>query len=154
MDIRQLTCSAQRKFTVSIVKTENILDFKGWWTKFYKRDVISVNTKSRQILRNQKLHFLISHFMEFGYTTHQIGCVICHSFIQNMERVNTFELRNNRSVIPALPEKKAYNGPIPINIKKIEDLRRTLQYIPHTYKDYFVNNVENMSNKIANNDIE
>lgn len=153
-EICQLICSAHRKFTVSMVKTDDILDFKGWWTKFYKRDAISVETQSRQVPRNQKQHFLVSHFMEFEYTTDQKGCVVCRPFIQNMGRVNTFDLRRNRSVIPTLPVEKAYNGPVPINIKKIEDLRRTLQYIPHTHKDYFVNIVENWPNTSTNNDNE
>lgn len=152
MEICQFICNAHRKFTVSMVKTEDILDFKGWWTKFYKKDAISIETQSHQVPRSQKQHFLVSHFLEFEYSADQKGCVVTRPFIQNCGRVNTFDLRRNRSAIPVLPVEKAYNGPIPINAKKIEDLRRTLQYIPHAHMQYFVNIVENWPKKNENND--
>lgn len=152
MEICQLICSAHKKFTVSMVKTEDILDFKSWWTKYYKKNSISIETQSRQVPRNEKQHFLVSHFLEFEYSSAQKGCVITRPFIQSIGRVNTFDLRKNRSVIPEMPVEKAYNSPLPINIKKIDDLRRTLQYIPYTHKDFFMNIVENWPNTNDIND--
>lgn len=142
-EVCEFICNAHKKFTVSMVNIDDILDFKNWWGKFYKKDAISLESQSRSIPRSDKQHFLVSNFMEFEYSSNMKGMVITRPFIGNGVRTNTFDLRKNKTQTVTLPTQKAYDGPVPLKINKIEDLKRTMQYILPEHKAYYENIIEN-----------
>lgn len=142
-EVRDMICNAHGKFTVSMVENDDILNFKNWWGKFYERDAISLESQTRNVPRSAKQHFLVSNFMEFEYSSQMKGCVITRPFIGNIVQTNTFDLNKNKTQTLTLPTERAYDGPVPIKINKIQDLKRTLQYIPAEHKGYYADIVEN-----------
>lgn len=71
------------------------------------------------------------------------GMVITRPFIGNVVRTNIFHLRKNKTQTVTLPTQKAYDGPVLLKINKIEDLKRTIQYILPEHKAYYENIIEN-----------
>ncbi|KAK9880842.1 hypothetical protein WA026_013168 [Henosepilachna vigintioctopunctata] len=125
-----------------MVDINDILDFKNCWGKFYKRDTISLQSESGSIPRSDKQLFLVSN-MEFEYSSNMKSLVVTRPSIGNLERTSTFDSRNNKTQTVTLSIQNAYDGPIPQRINKIEDLKRTMQYIPAEHKAYYANIIEN-----------
>ncbi|KAL0803216.1 hypothetical protein ABMA28_017317 [Loxostege sticticalis] len=103
-----------------MTKNEDVLAFTKWWPHYYKKKVIS---------EDEKQSFNVSEFRQFDYTLECIGAVKAHPFIDSPV-FHTFKLAKDASV-PILPTEKAYpSGKIPINNKKIEDLKKIEKYLP------------------------
>ncbi|KAJ8888386.1 hypothetical protein PR048_007876 [Dryococelus australis] len=68
------------KFTVQMVESKDILNFKDWWSKFYKRNV----SYARSVPRDQLQHFNVSAFMEFVYSSDYIGRVQARPLIDGL----------------------------------------------------------------------
>ncbi|KAK9889437.1 hypothetical protein WA026_004706 [Henosepilachna vigintioctopunctata] len=126
-----------------MVDTNGILDFKNWWGKIYERDAISLESQSSSIPRSVKQHFLMSNFMEFENFPKMKGVVVTRPFIGNVVENNTLDLRKNKTQTVTLPTQNAYDGPVPLKINKIEDLKRTIQYISAEHKTYYENIIKN-----------
>ena len=120
--------SKKMNFEVKIAKTEEVLHFKEWWPQFYRKNAISVETQGRATHRNNKQHFHVTQFMQFCYSHETVGVVKVRSFIDGAEE-HTFQL-TEPSVIPPSPMSQAYQDNIPINEKKMHDLRRFLPFLP------------------------
>ncbi|PSN53375.1 hypothetical protein C0J52_03822 [Blattella germanica] len=120
--------SKKMNFEVKIAKTEEVLNFKEWWPQFYRKNAISVETQGRATHRNNKQHFHVTQFMQFCYSHETVGVVKVRSFIDGAEE-HTFQL-TEPSVIPPSPMSQAYQDNIPINEKKMHDLRRFLPFLP------------------------
>jgi hypothetical protein len=142
-EISEIICNSNKFFSVSMVQTDQILNFKNWWTIFYKRNAVSTETQSNQVARSQKQQFLISQFMEFEFSSDMRGCTKTRPFIGCTIQENTFDLKKSRLQTPSLPTEKAYTNLLPINIKKIEDLKKVIQYIPKDYLSFYINITEN-----------
>lgn len=46
-----ISSSSKRAFTVHMVHKEDILDFKSWWPSHYKKNVLSVESRGRNVPR-------------------------------------------------------------------------------------------------------
>lgn len=120
-DYEDLIKSARKNspFTVTQIKSPDIIDFKNWWSSNYKKTCTSFRENNAKTET-----FAISNYRQFsydGYVTTYIGGFI--SF--------TFKLLKQNKENPVLPTDKRYsfNQPVPINKKKVDDIKKVMQYI-------------------------
>lgn len=126
-----ISSSSKDAFTVHMVKTEEILDFKSWWPAHYKKNVVSVESQGRKIPREKKQHFSISEFMEFSYSKEFPGVVKARNFIGGLLE-HTFRLAE-ANLIPNMPSKLAFPSQVPmISDKKMADLKKFERFLPHS----------------------
>lgn len=107
-------------FGVTSITYQSILDFKSWWSQYYKSTSQSVNKKN-------PVKFMITQYKQFTYQSDTPGYVTVHQYIDGLV-TETFKLQKP-NVNPTFPTKQAYKEPVPINSKKIADLKKVLQYI-------------------------
>lgn len=132
-----ITSSKQGKFMVKEVQTEEILNFKDWWPRLYKKSCISEETRSRAVPKNEKFQFGISSLMHFSYDNNLPGTVLASHFIDSLIK-HTFRLAHDSNDIPALPTSLAYpEGKVPIKKTKIQDISKLKPYIPQEYDEFY-----------------
>lgn len=54
------TSESLRKCTIIEVKNKDISNFKNWWSRIYKMNTISLETKTRNKLQNEKPNYPLS----------------------------------------------------------------------------------------------
>lgn len=99
------------------------MDFKNWWPSSYK--------KTCSAIRSQRVgpeNFSISKYRQFLYDSDIPGYVTTWEYIDGLVSF-TFKLLKQNKISPALPSIKAYKEPPPINKKKIDDIKKVMQYI-------------------------
>lgn len=122
------------KFTVNEVKATDVLDFKGWWKRFYKKTTISEETKNQP--REERVQFGISALFHFVYDANLRG------YIKGFPRINglvshTFFMALCSGPI-ALADEKAYpDGNVPIKTTKKKDLAKIIDYIPSEHLPFY-----------------
>lgn len=151
-----LESSNESKFSVNFVKTEDVLDFKNWWPLYYKKTAESEESKilnhnkklcNKRLMKSKKCStsqsyrkldhemFKISTYHEFQFDSENPGVVTACEFIDGFtSRRYTFGHAKRSKVNP--PTNKAYNSRIPILASKMDDLKKTLQYIPDSNKEF------------------
>lgn len=112
-------------FTVHQVQSSDIINFKNWWPVSYKKTCTSVRA-NRSNTRTET--FTISNYRQFLYDSNTPGYVITWEYIDGLSSF-TFKLLKQNKENPALPTEKVYTTPVPINQKKIDDIKKVMQYI-------------------------
>lgn len=87
------------KFSVKEVETTDILDFKTWWPKLYKKTCIS--EESKKLPRNERVNFNISTFACFKYSSELKGQVQAYQYIDGLVS-HTFILSQPGKTIASL----------------------------------------------------
>ncbi|CAH1114844.1 unnamed protein product [Psylliodes chrysocephalus] len=128
--------SSKSLFSIERVHNENILDFKKWWPKYYKKTVLSIDSYQKKI-KDEKITFQISQYNEFEYDCRKPGIVKVRPFIDGL-MFHEFSLGKPAGVCPDLPSEPAYSGKIPINFKKMDNIKKLVQYVPDD-KVFFYN---------------
>lgn len=118
------------KFRLEKVEAKNIIDFKGWWGDFYKKQCVSKKSSV------PKEKFLISKYCYFNVNKTACGEVTCKTFI-NGTAEQKFVLRKNPKSQMLLPDKKAYKNKLPILSSKMEDIKKIMQYIPEEHHEFW-----------------
>ena len=111
-------CRKKQPFTVKTITYNSVINFKNWWSQYYK--------KTCKSLRKDE-PFSISKYREFKYDSDTPGYLTCFDYIDGFIS-HTFKLLKP-GVTPVLPTNPAYLQPVAINIKKIEDIKKILQYL-------------------------
>lgn len=120
-----ITSSQKNKFQVVIPDCSDIIDYKRWWPRYFKKCVTSVETSGRGVPRLQKVQFKISQFMHF---THVDGVVVARTFIDGL-LCETFRLQSDQQL--HLPSTSAYpDGCLPIKKQTLQDIRKLKEYLP------------------------
>lgn len=84
--VEEIMLSTQKeKFTIVMVPTEIILNFKKWWNLFYKKNSISLETAGRQCKKPDKIHFQVLKFYQFEFCTTIPGCVLARDYIDGLK---------------------------------------------------------------------
>lgn len=122
-------------FTVELLETNFSADFKSWWPKYYKKNVVSIETSARSVPRSQKVLFNVSTFFMFVYDSQNKGVVQAMPTIDSF-LTHHFRLLTNATTIPELPAIEAH-GKCPINDKKIKDIEKLMKYIPENYTLFY-----------------
>lgn len=91
--------------------------------------MLSNESLGKNIPRDQKITFKISNFRHFIHSSDHDGIVITKEYIDGLQE-HSFRLRNSNKDVISLPTRKAYpEGHIPINIKKMQDLKSIYQIL-------------------------
>lgn len=115
------------KFSIVEMKADDFIDYSSWWPKFYKRTCLSDDSYGKTVPRHQKLTFTISKYREMIFSAETPHSVLCNMNIAGLV-MDTFRLRNGVQPFE-LPSQKAYTSVLPINYKKMDDIKKTLVYI-------------------------
>lgn len=123
------------KISVFEVNTEMVTDFKSWWRRFYKKNCLALQSMGKKVPKEKKMHFNMSFFNEFHYDCSNPGTVQTSEYIDGLVKYD-FKLAFGRENT-SLPTHPAYSGKVPINIKKIEDIRKVMKHIPSNYQNFY-----------------
>lgn len=125
-----LSSSAKNKFLVVLAESHDVVDVSKWWPKFFKKMVLSEETRGKQTPKEQKVRLQISKFMHFSHHADFPFMIKARSYIDGIQ-VQTFNVRNPTRDELTMPVELAYpKGFIPINCKKMNDLKKFQEYIP------------------------
>ncbi|KAF5284900.1 hypothetical protein FQA39_LY16855 [Lamprigera yunnana] len=128
--------SSGRNFTVKEVGKQEILNFKTWWSTYYKKTVCSMESKSPN--KAKKVDFTISKFHYFEHDSKTPGIIKASVFI-NSFMLDTFPLHTPKTKIE-LPTERAYaEDQVPILPSKIHYLQNLVTYVPKQYRDFYYN---------------
>ncbi|CAH1100777.1 unnamed protein product [Psylliodes chrysocephalus] len=87
---RILECPQKQKFSIKFPKTEDIIDFKQWWPKYYKKTCLSTESQGRGIRKDLKVLFKINQFMHFTYSSNTPNKVTARDFIEGLSSHTSF----------------------------------------------------------------
>lgn len=130
--------SSACKFTSTLHETNFSIDFKSWWPKFFKKNPLSIESYGKGVPKEEKVTFQVSNYSMFEYKSAKPGIVSARNYIDGIP-IHTFRLTLNDGRIPDLPKDKAYRDqyPVSINIKKLQDVTKLMQYVPEEYKAFY-----------------
>lgn len=116
-------------YSVRKVTSEQILDYKAWWPKLFKKSAKSVDKRSQ---------FCISKYRHLQYSSTTMGSVTASEFIDGI--VSSRFVLQKPQLLDAitLPTEPAYRARIPINEKKINDVKKIITYIPTEKRDFYM----------------
>jgi hypothetical protein len=136
-EYENLICEANEKFEIRRPKTEDIIDVKKWWPNHYKKLVLSVDSYGRGVPKDKKVTFGISKVSHFIFSKTTPGLVTTRESIDCLVSYD-FQLLQRMGTRPTLPSSStpAYAGKLPINEKKISDLKEIEKYIPYSIEEY------------------
>lgn len=134
--------SAKNIFTVKEIETNDIINFKTWWPKYYKLNCISNETKMEKD-RNSKVQFTVSKFHHLVYEEDNVvkASEYINGFIWNTFP-DLLQPRTSTSCLE-LPTEKAYKGPLPIGIVKLDNIKTLLRWVDEEHKEYYHNILRN-----------
>lgn len=131
-----IASSKNKKFTVVEVDSASLIfDFKGWWSTYYKKTAVSLETAKKG--RSERIHFGISDLYHFIYNCESPGVVAAFTVINGLVR-HTFLLRHSTKQSVFLPAVFAYPvGMVPLKSAKIQDIGKALIYVTEEHKDFY-----------------
>ncbi|XP_054287369.1 uncharacterized protein LOC129003147 [Macrosteles quadrilineatus] len=131
-----ISASVQGKFTVDLVDKDDILDFQKWWPNFYKKSTFSEETKTEK--RGKREYFTITSYHEFSFHHSKKGQVVVSDFIGGFPS-KTFNLANqsNQQVEISPPTDILYKEKVPIPKKKMDDIKKLVQYVPQEHLAFY-----------------
>lgn len=105
------------------MKTNDFIDYGTWWPEYYKRTCLSDDSYGKGIPKNFKKNFSISKHSAINFSSETPHSVKCKMNIAGLNE-DTFKLRNTTTNVNfELPSKVTYDSVLPINIKKMEDIK-------------------------------
>ncbi|CAH1098460.1 unnamed protein product [Psylliodes chrysocephalus] len=138
----KVSLSRSNKFDVRHVTHVDVAGFKQWWPDFFKKKVLSTRSLGKQVPKEYKVNFTINSFYEFSFNSENLGVVFAKPYIGSFVEEHFLLLKTLQRSIPTIvvpnPQNlSAYQGKIPINVKKIDDIKKLQQYIPDKYKEFY-----------------
>ncbi|KAK9730799.1 Transposase IS4 [Popillia japonica] len=120
-EYQQLILDARKTnpFAITPINFRDIIEFKSWWPHFYKKTSKNIDPRCKDT-------FAVSQYRQLTYSS------------DGGLAASTFKLVKP-NVTPKIPETSAYREPVPINAKKMTDIKNVLKYIPsgETLKFYY-----------------
>lgn len=137
-EYENLIAEANENFEIRQPKTEDIIDIKKWWPNHYKKLVLSVDSYGRGVPKDKKVTFAISKVSHFTFSKTTPGLVTTRESIDCLVSYD-FQLLQRMGTRPPLPSNNtpAYAGKVPINEKKMSDLKKLEKYIPAEYQTFY-----------------
>lgn len=130
--------NASPNFKVFILQTHQIYNFSKWWPLYYKKTCLSNESVGKKVPKNQKQSFTPSTFMSYEYNQDNKGAVVAEQYIDGLRRHTFSLLRNTSNNVALPPTEKAYpNNNVPINPKKIDNIRQVQTSILDEYKPFY-----------------
>ena len=117
---------AHNPFRVMTVKPTDILDFKNWWPKFYKKSSTSVD----------KQKWSPSRYKMLVYTTDTRGAVTVYEFIDGLISTQFGLVKSARTAVKHTMKNAYGEAGVRINVKKLADIAKLRQYIPEEHTEF------------------
>lgn len=128
---------ANPNFSVFLLSTPQVMDCSKWWPTYYKKTCLSDESFGKQVPKEHKQSFAPSTYMSFEYDRNKKGVIVTNEFIDSLRR-NTFKVARNKAIEISLPDKKAYPlGHVPINPKKIENIKQVRNSILQQHMPFY-----------------
>lgn len=124
--------TSKPNFTIKVIDTHEVLNFKAWWPAYFKKTTKEIVTDKETI----KESFSIAKYKHLTYESEHPGFIVTREFIDGIT-TSKFRLSKNNVTAPPFPNERAYNGKVPIKAKKLEDLMKVLTYIPEEDQEFF-----------------
>lgn len=139
-----VSSSTNKKFDVRHITHVDVTGFKKWWPDFFKKKVLSTRSFGKEVPKEEKVSFSINSYYEFSFYSEYMGVVFAKPYIGSIVEdrflLSKILQRGSSSIVVPDPQNfPAYQGKIPINIKKIEDIKKLQQYIPDMHKAFYNN---------------
>lgn len=119
------------------VTHEDILNFNDWWKQHYKKTCLSVQSYGKRVTSSEKQKFAVSTYHYMKCDKLEPAVLLCKQFIGGLTE-HEFRLRNTNKLIN-LPVIRVYENKKPIMKKKMDDIQKTLRYIPETHLQFWNN---------------
>ncbi|CAH1110441.1 unnamed protein product [Psylliodes chrysocephalus] len=137
-----VSSSISNNFDVKHVTHVDVASFKQCWPDFFKKKVLSTRCFGKQVPKEDKVNFTINSFYEFSFNSENLGVIFAKQYIGSFVGERFLLLKTLQRNIPTImvPDPQnfpVYQGKIPINVKKIEDIKKLQQYIPDKYKEFY-----------------
>ncbi|CAG2060034.1 unnamed protein product [Timema podura] len=124
-EYRELIQTARESgYSVRKVSSEQILNYKDWWSKFFKKSTKSIDKRSQ---------FCISKYRHLQYSSAAKGTVTASEFIDGIVKMRFILQKPKLLDEITLPTDTAYTGKIPINEKKNPRLKE--DHHLHTHRE-------------------
>lgn len=101
-----LKASKSGRFTVYHLTSDDVLSFKKWWPKSYKKMTNSDETSGRNVPKENKQPFKVSKYKQFLYNKDTPGKLVASEYIGGIV-TSIFTLLKTANP-PELPTEKAY----------------------------------------------
>ena len=125
----QLIQTARKSgYYVIKVTSEQILNFTAWWPKVFKKSTQSIDKKSQ---------FCISQYRHLHYSSTTKGSVTASEFIDGIIKMRFVLQKPKIRGEISLPTKTAYTGKVPLNEKKMNDVKKIISYVPIEKRDFY-----------------
>lgn len=119
-------------FSVRTIETSDILNFKDWWSLYFKKTAQAVKPRRSNESQTQAgiEKFSISKYKEFEMKSQDPGYVVASGIIGGLVK-HSFKLMkpNVTKDNLTLPNVQAYSGKVPIKEAKIIDVSKIVQYM-------------------------
>lgn len=89
-----LSAGAKKNFLVHLPTHKNILNYKNWWPKYYKKKILSLESLGRNVAREKTVSFNISQYNFFHHNENFNGIVEARTYIGGLSR-DTFLLKKH-----------------------------------------------------------
>lgn len=133
-----MVSNSSSTFTVIELKTEDVLEFKKWWPNLYKKTCLSTESYGKKVPEEQKKSFAPSVYMSFQYDSDRKGTIIAEAYIDGLIK-HAFLLIKKLTTSVSLPSAKAYDSKVPINKKKLDDLKQVQDSILEEHMPFYNN---------------
>ncbi|KAL3288743.1 hypothetical protein HHI36_003178 [Cryptolaemus montrouzieri] len=133
-EYENLIAEADENFEIRHAITEDIIDNQMVANQHYKKLVLSVDSYGIGVPKDKKVTFAISKVSHITLSKTTPGLVTTRESIDCLVS-HDFQLLHRKGTRPPLPSYNtpAYAGKVPINEKKIADLKKLEKYIPAEY---------------------
>ena len=114
-------------FTIVNVSYEDVLNFKNWWPKYYK-----ISTSSAD-----KRKWSISTYKMMIFSNKSPGTVIAYELIDGLVETSFFLLKTKKTKVQHGMKSVYGQDGVAINVKKLKDIEKLLQYIPEEHLGFY-----------------
>jgi len=118
---------AHNPFAVTNVKPTDILDFKNWWPKYYKKSSTSAD----------KQKWSPSTYKMLVYSADTRGAVTVYEFIDGLISTQFGLVKSARTAVKHTMKAAYDKSGVGINIKKLADIEKLRQYIPEQHTEFY-----------------
>lgn len=110
------------------------------WKEYYTKNPVARECRGRSVPKEAKFKFAPTRYKEFRYNSEEKGVITAYIFIEGLQKHSYQLLRPAfRNVDIDFPSSiAAYpSGKVPINIKKMEDIKKMIVHIPENFKVFY-----------------
>lgn len=128
----ELIVKSGKKFKVTLITHEDIIHFKEWHHKYYKKNLNSIESAS--LPRSEKISFKVSQFHHYIFEKGHVTCsreinslvLHCFSLLLPNSDLNNVQFPTN-----------SYTKKIPISSAKIADIKKSASYVPDGAQGFY-----------------